>query len=126
MSATLAAFPPHQDTPQQKATLRSNKAAGHVRKMFPRGTRVEATRSFDEPGDGRLGTIVAHIPGGSADGGRLTVLWDDPNPFGGGPWVGRNVWAGALLAVDPQTGRGVVRPGLQDVIKKNNRKESPA
>ena len=104
--------PAHADTPQQKRTLRSNKVAGHVRRMFPRGTRVEATRSFDEMGTGQIGTVVAHIPGGSADGGRLKVLWDAPSPFGGGPWVSPAMWAGGLLVVDLVTGRGAVRPGL--------------
>lgn len=107
--------PAHVDTPQQARTLKSSKVAAHVRAMFPRGTRVESTRSFDEPGNGQLGTVVAHIPGGSADGGRLTVLWDDPRPFGGGPWVSRSMWAGGLLVVDPATGRGTVRPGLGSI-----------
>lgn len=105
--------PAHVDTPQQARTLKSSRVAAHVRAMFPRGTRVEATRSFNEPGNGRLGTIVAHVPGSSADGGRLTVLWDDPNPFRPGPHVTRGVWAGGLLVVNPETGRGTVRPGLK-------------
>lgn len=113
MTTTIDQFPPHRDTPQQKAILRSSKVARHVRKQFPRGTRVEATRAWDEPGNGRLGTVVAHIPGSSNDGGRLHVLWDDPHPITGGVHFSRNLWAGALLVVDPQTGRGTVRPGLK-------------
>lgn len=101
--------PPHIDTPQQKHILRSSRTAARVRRMFPRGTRVEATAAADRPGNGRIGTVAAHIPGSSADGGRLTVLWDDPNPFGGGPWLSTGMWAGALLVVDLATGRGVTR-----------------
>lgn len=108
----LAQFPDHADTPQQQRVLRSSKVAAHVRRMFPRGTRVEATRSFDEPGNGRIGTVIAHIPGSSADGGTLKVLWDDPSPFGGGTWISPTMWAGGLLVVDPAIGKGVVRPGI--------------
>lgn len=110
--------PEHVDTPAQKLTLRRSKVARWVRKTFPRGTRVEATAIFSEPGNGRFGTVVSHIPGQSADGGRLVVLWDEPSPFGGGPWISRAVWAGGLLVVDPETGRGIVRPGIEALTKR--------
>lgn len=110
--------PEHVDTPQQKRTLRSNKAAARVRAMFPRGTRVEATAGFDQPGNGRIGTVVSHVPGGSADGGRLTVLWDDPDPITGGQWISRAMWAGGLLVVDPATGRGTVRENIEQFSRR--------
>lgn len=103
----------HVDTPQQKTALRHNKSAALVRRMFPRGTRVEATKFFDQPGNGVLGTVVSHVPSMTADGGRLTVLWDDASPITGQrPWISDRVWAGGLLVVDPATGRGVVRESL--------------
>lgn len=108
----------HSDLPQDKRALKSNKTAAWVRKTFPRGTRVEATRSFDEPGNGRIGTVIKHVPGMSADGGVLAVLWDDPNPFGGGQWVSPRMWAGGLLVVDPATGRGIVREGMADFFRR--------
>lgn len=100
--------PAHVDTAQQRRILRSNPTAARVRAMFPRGTRVEATRSAELPGNGRFGTIIDHIPGSSADGGRLTVLWD-VDPFTGGPRIGRGIWAGALLIVRPGSDQGDIR-----------------
>ena len=116
--------PEHQDTPGQKLTLRRSKVARHVRKQFPRGTRVEATAIFSEPGTGRLGTVIHHIPGSSADGGRLAVLWDEPNPFGGGQWISRAMWAGGLLVVDPATGRGIVRPRYRRTLQEGEEQVS--
>lgn len=109
----MAELPPQRaDLPQDKRALRQNKTAAKVRKMFPRGTRVESTVAFSEPGLEIFGTVAGHIPGMSEDGGRLIVLWDKENPFGGGPHVTNRAWAGGLLIVDPETGRGIVRPGL--------------
>lgn len=102
-------FPPHQDTPQQKATLRSCRAARNTRARFPRGTRVEATRACTEPGNGILGTVVAHIPIANSMGGHIRVRWDNPQP-GSKPVATMNPTS--LLVVDPETGRGVPRPGL--------------
>lgn len=81
--------PPHADTPQQKSTLRSVRAAKIVRKRFPRGTRVEATAGPGEPGNGHFGTVAAHIPHTNAQGGVLNVVWDDPNPITGKVTISR-------------------------------------
>lgn len=101
--------PAHVDTPQQKATLRSNRAARGTRARFPRGTRVEASRSATEPGNGILGTVVAHIPVGNAMGGHIKVVWDVRQP---GAVRVSTMNPTSLLVVDPETGRGIVRPGL--------------
>ena len=123
MTTTPPPLPPeHVDTPQQKRTLRSNKTAAWVRKTFPRGTRVEATRAFDEPGNGRFGTVVSHVPGQSNDGGRLTVLWDEPSPFRSGPNVTRGIWPGGVLVVDPVTGKGIVRDSVAEHMRKQARR----
>jgi hypothetical protein len=107
---TSSGLPPaHADTPQQKSTLRSCRAARNTRTRFPRGTRVEATRACTEPGNGIFGTIVAHIPIGNAMGGHLKVLWDNPR-LGAQPVATMNPTS--LLVVDPATGKGVVRTGL--------------
>lgn len=118
MTTTPELPPDHVDLPQDKRALKSNKSAAHVRKMFPRGTRVEATAIFSEPGNGRIGTVINHVPSMTADGGRLAVLWDDPNPFGSGPWISRAMWAGGLLVVDPETGRGIVREGMPEFARR--------
>lgn len=117
MTTTPDLPPAHVDTEQHKRCLKSNQAARTVRAMFPRGTRVEATKIFSEPGNGRLGTVVNHVPSMTADGGRLSVLWDDPNPFGGGVWISPAVWAGGLLVIDPATGKGTVRAGLDEHVR---------
>ena len=119
MTTTPSELPPaHVDQPQDKRALKSNKTAAWVRKTFPRGTRVEATCSFDEAGNGRIGTVVKHIPGFSNDGGHLAVLWDDPNPFGGGQWISPRMWPGGLLVVDPSTGRGTVRESMAEFFRR--------
>ena len=106
----------HRDQPQDKRALKANKSAAWVRKTFPRGTRVEATRSWDEPGNGRVGTVIFHVPSMTADGGRVAVLWDEPNPFG--DRISRAMWAGGLLVVDPSTGRGTVRESMTEFFRR--------
>jgi len=119
MTTTPPDLPPaHTDLPQDKRALKANKSAAWVRKTFPRGTRVEATRSWDEAGNGCIGTVIFHVPSMTADGGRVAVLWDDPNPFGGGRWISRAMWAGGLLIVDPATGRGTVRESMTEFFRR--------
>ena len=62
-----------KDTPQQRVALRTNEAARKVRKRFPAGTRVTAA-GHDT---GLQGTVTRHVPGMNAQGGHLTVLWDN-------------------------------------------------
>lgn len=57
------------DTPQQKAILRQSKIARKVRKLYPAGTRV--TTGFMD------GTVKRHVPNNNAQGGYLTVEWDN-------------------------------------------------
>lgn len=115
MTTTPDLPPGREDTPQQKLALKQNKSAALVRKMFPRGTRVEATKMWDQPGNGCFGTVIHHVPSMTADGGRLAVLWDGPNPITGKtPWISDRVWAGGLLVVDPVTGRGTVRENIAE------------
>jgi len=110
--------PDRPDQPQDKIALRRNKTAAWVRKTFPRGTRVEATAAFDQPGNGIIGTVIRHVPSMTADGGRLAVLWDGPNPHTGkSPWISDRMWAGGLLVVDPETGRGIVRPSVAEHLR---------
>lgn len=59
------------DTPQQKAALRHNKAARVVRQRFPEGTRVRV------PISGACGVVRRHVPGLNAQGGYLIVEWDN-------------------------------------------------
>lgn len=92
--------PAHEDTPQQKRALRSNRTAKRVRERFPRGTRVEATNDMGETGNGNVGTVVAHIPALTSLGGHLKVLWDEPSPFTGKPVVSRML-APSLRVVGP-------------------------
>lgn len=57
------------DTVQQKTILRQNKVARKVRSLYPAGTRV-TTGKMD-------GTVKRHVPASNAQGGHLTVDWDN-------------------------------------------------
>lgn len=57
------------DTPQQQAALKQSKTARKVRAQFPPGTRVSSGKVE--------GTVVRHVPAVNAQGGHLTVRWDN-------------------------------------------------
>ena len=83
-----------RDTPQQRRALRSQRAAQRVRHEFPVGTRV-TTRPFgsQEPHEsGQVGTIVRHVPGNSAQGGTLTIEWDNGR-------TGRGISPGGIIPI---------------------------
>lgn len=68
------------DTPQQRAVLRQCAAARRLRKLMPAATRVVSVA-------GEYGTVLRHVPGTDAQGGYLTIQWDNGNvgrhsPFG--------------------------------------------
>jgi hypothetical protein len=60
-----------RDTPQQRTILRQRRNAQRVRRDFPAKTRIRNTIS------GWEGIVERHVPGVSADGGTLVVLWDN-------------------------------------------------
>lgn len=67
------------DTPQQRMALRTNSVARWVRRTYPSGTRVVATPGAGcQPRPGAMhGTVVRHVPMLNAQGGHLTVRWDN-------------------------------------------------
>lgn len=77
---------PWADTPQQARTLRTNKAARKVRKMYPHGQRIAVTGGTHQtsvagrPGTDRVGgygTVYRHVPMGNAQGGTVVVDLDN-------------------------------------------------
>jgi hypothetical protein len=66
-----------RDTPQQQAILRRHKTARKVRRDYPAGTRVESVPGPGLPGTGCFGTVRRHVPNSNAQGGYLTVEWDN-------------------------------------------------
>jgi hypothetical protein len=72
-----AKAPPWEDTPQQKAILRSSRTARAMRKRFSYGQRVQvyAGAGSDETA-GVQGTVYRHVPGLDAQGGVVVVDLD--------------------------------------------------
>jgi hypothetical protein len=62
-----------QDTKQQRAILRQNKAARWVRKTYPAGTRVTSAHYDGLP----VGVVKRHVPHSNAQGGVLVVEWEN-------------------------------------------------
>jgi hypothetical protein len=82
----VTAQQPWTDTPQQRALLRSNKAARKARSLFPHGQRVAVTGGTHQPSVsgrpgtdrvGGYGTVYRHIPGSDAQGGTVVVDLDN-------------------------------------------------
>jgi hypothetical protein len=67
------------DTPQQARILRASRTARKVRRRFGAGTRVVVVPGAGaEPRPGAMtGTVLRHVPGLNAQGGTLTIQWDD-------------------------------------------------
>jgi hypothetical protein len=67
------------DTKQQTAILRQSKTARLVRAKYPAGTRVTATpgAGANPRPDAMSGTVLRHVPALNAQGGHLTVRWDN-------------------------------------------------
>jgi hypothetical protein len=64
-----------QDTRQQQAILRQSAAARATRRKYPVGTRVRHRGA--DPVTGVLGTVCRHVPTTNAQGGHLSVQWDN-------------------------------------------------
>jgi hypothetical protein len=73
---------PPSDTLRQRAILRQSGIARRVRAEYPVGSRVHA-RVFDETGSIVValsvlgGEVLRHVPAVNAQGGHLTVRWDN-------------------------------------------------
>ena len=71
-----------QDTVQQHAILRQSGIARMVRAQYPVGSRVHV-RVFDKTGHAVValsvlgGEVLRHVPTVNAQGGHLTVRWDN-------------------------------------------------
>lgn len=59
------------DTAQQQAILRQHETARKIRRMYPHGARIMVLIS------GEQGTVYRHVPGSNAQGGSLTIDFDN-------------------------------------------------
>lgn len=95
----------HQDTPQQRAILRQNASARKTRRRFPAGTRIAAVAGTPPHVTG-TGTVARHIPGANAQGGSLTVDWDNGTRGHLGPINARRLDEVQVSIEDPDSPHG--------------------